>query len=1318
MSRRGVAILIKNGIDLNIIESRVDKDENILLLKCRIKNYEFVLGSVYGPNKDTVDFFNELKAMLLELNSNKVIIGGDWNLTPSADPPADNLDTYKMAAPPSYKRTEWFNEVCNSLGVVEIYRLMYSESVDYTYVPFGSMKKNRSRIDFFVISENLIPYVDRCGSSEEYCKKYFDHKPVLLTIGKDFKKFPPRINNRVLKHPLIYFVALLTTYEIYIRHLINIRYGVNAESIDNLCNNLDILDWKVCSLMKYCSPWDWTRDLSAEEVANRDILLSEATQIKERLLDLEELARLPRNVNDDEFFEILTEAIKVSVLKLQKDSLIAERRSKTVLSKELRELRKNFNFNYERIVNLENEMSGIMEREIADKVSNYIKDDILNFEKMTPRFLNIARIKKQDHLSLIKDANGKEFPGPVERGEFIKKFYMDLYRVPSELEGINFDGCVSRFLGPDICSNPIVAGMRISPDEQRALDGPITVDELDKAFKDSNFKSAPGSDGVSNNFIKVIWSLIRFPVLQYTEHCFRTGMLTSNFSTACIKLIPKKGDLSLIKNWRPISLLSCYYKIVSRVINHRLGTVVEKITGRGQKAYNGKRYIHEVILNLSMAIESCKNTGKSGVIISIDQQKAFDSVLHGFCKEAFKFFGFGEKFINMMSVLGDARHARVQLEDGILTDSFPLGRGRAQGDSPSPRQYNIAEQVFLLKIEFDPVISRLSYTPVIERPVPAYYVDANIAEEIFMNTGTEKTESFADDANIITEQKYECVYRVKELMDEFYLVSGLKCNVEKTSIMFIGPDNHHEQEKIRELGFMVVENFKCLGFEISRTGDQWENNWLSAQRRIRALIHEWNGYGLSTHGRVAVAKTFLISQLTYLGAILAPSNNLLNCLQEMIDNFVLRGTPWSRKTLYQPPDRGGLGMIKLSDFFIALKCSWLKRIFKEGINDNWRLNLMSKIFFKPICIRPHLLDPGLPLEYNIGSAIWQFLLTFWRSGKNLLYAPLMHNPLFIRGLDGGGVADMRVLDENIVGIRNYHASVQGWLSLRCADFLGINGLKSYDEVNENLDLIITPVAYMAIRRSIVLAFRKSKIALAMDTGKSLEALLLCKNKKSFIFRHWLTEAAHIEASGIKLIQKLCEITNIRVPDPDICEKNLGYWSNNFLPVNLKEFSLKLSRNSLPVNARLAARYRTVPDLHIDESCRLCRRYTGIGPTPRETFLHFFYECRTTGFVLEKFRVRYFNAWTVEEFRTALFIGTDTDDVYCVVIKTLMTLLLYEIWKSRNFVNRLPGLSTIECNLVTGLETMFMCSTKFKQTALKSGLFFFRKWWPAYEHGRG
>lgn len=92
-------------------------------------------------------------------------------------------------------------------------------------------------------------------------------------------------------------------------------------------------------------------------------------------------------------------------------------------------------------------------------------------------------------------------------------------------------------------------------------------------------------------------------------------------------------------------MLSNLYKVISRALNNRLHSVMDRLTTRAQKGFKKSRFLQEVLINTLENIGYCKSRNINGVIISIDQIKAFDSVSHDFVKEVYKFFNFGEKFI-------------------------------------------------------------------------------------------------------------------------------------------------------------------------------------------------------------------------------------------------------------------------------------------------------------------------------------------------------------------------------------------------------------------------------------------------------------------------------------------------------------------------------------------------------------------------------------------------------------------------------------------------------------------------------------------------
>jgi hypothetical protein len=191
-------------------------------------------------------------------------------------------------------------------------------------------------------------------------------------------------------------------------------------------------------------------------------------------------------------------------------------------------------------------------------------------------------------------------------------------------------------------------------------------------------------DGLSNCFIKKYWNLIRVPLHRYACYCHGTGKLTPNFSTASIKLIPKKGDTSKIKNWRLISLLSCLYKVVSRALNNRLKKAASFIFSRAQKGFTLDRHIQEVLINVIEMIAHCNNHGIPGAIVSIDQAKAFDTISHKYMREVYRFFGFGNNFIKLLETLGNGRNACISFDDGSYSPAFDLECGRAQGNTPRP----------------------------------------------------------------------------------------------------------------------------------------------------------------------------------------------------------------------------------------------------------------------------------------------------------------------------------------------------------------------------------------------------------------------------------------------------------------------------------------------------------------------------------------------------------------------------------------------------------------------------------------------------------
>ncbi len=105
-----------------------------------------------------------------------------------------------------------------------------------------------------------------------------------------------------------------------------------------------------------------------------------------------------------------------------------------------------------------------------------------------------------------------------------------------------------------------------------------------------------------------------------------------------------------MKNWRPISLLNCFYKLISRVVALRIKKVMDKITQVAQKGFSSTKYCQEVLIGIIDSINHLKFMKKQGVLLSLDIKNAFDSTSHLYLQEVYKFLNFGPNFIRWLNL--------------------------------------------------------------------------------------------------------------------------------------------------------------------------------------------------------------------------------------------------------------------------------------------------------------------------------------------------------------------------------------------------------------------------------------------------------------------------------------------------------------------------------------------------------------------------------------------------------------------------------------------------------------------------------------------
>ena len=127
-----------------------------------------------------------------------------------------------------------------------------------------------------------------------------------------------------------------------------------------------------------------------------------------------------------------------------------------------------------------------------------------------------------------------------------------------------------------VCHIPKLDGVpfpSLSVEENERLIAPFSLFEIESVVKESDGDKSPGSDGYNFAFIKEFWYLIRDEVRIMFDQFHANGVLPRGMLAFFVILIPKVSSPLELKDYRPISLLGCLYKLLAKVLARRLAGV-------------------------------------------------------------------------------------------------------------------------------------------------------------------------------------------------------------------------------------------------------------------------------------------------------------------------------------------------------------------------------------------------------------------------------------------------------------------------------------------------------------------------------------------------------------------------------------------------------------------------------------------------------------------------------------------------------------------------------------------------------------------------
>lgn len=137
----------------------------------------------------------------------------------------------------------------------------------------------------------------------------------------------------------------------------------------------------------------------------------------------------------------------------------------------------------------------------------------------------------------------------------------------------------------EICGRPTLDSLefkKISKTNSSMLEEEFFLEEVESCLKSCDGNKAPDLDGFNMKFLQTFWYLLKDDVISVFKDFYRTGKFVRFLNSTFIALIPKKRNP---KDFRPISLVGCIYKLITKELVMRLFRVLGEVIGECHDAF-------------------------------------------------------------------------------------------------------------------------------------------------------------------------------------------------------------------------------------------------------------------------------------------------------------------------------------------------------------------------------------------------------------------------------------------------------------------------------------------------------------------------------------------------------------------------------------------------------------------------------------------------------------------------------------------------------------------------------------------------------------
>ena len=311
---------------------------------------------------------------------------------------------------------------------------------------------------------------------------------------------------------------------------------------------------------------------------------------------------------------------------------------------------------------------------------------------------------------------------------------------------------------------------------------PNEIEDLINSFQEGK---AVGPYSIPIKLLKMISYQISVPFCIIVNESFVSGVFPDRLKLAKVITIYKKDSKDNPTNYRPISLLSIFSKLIEKLMCKRLYSFLDScnILHSLQFGFREKHSTLHALIGMTETIKESIDNGTFGCGVFVDLQKAFDTVNHTILLKKLEYYGVRGNVLNWFSSYLCNRKQYVSV-NGATSDQLTITCGVPQGSVLGPL-------LFLIYINDLPTVSRLLSFCLFADDTNIYFSSSDLLTlQKVMNRELKKVKKWLDANQLalnIEKTNFVIFHSPQRKIDDNIVIKFMRKKISrKTSVKFLG----------------------------------------------------------------------------------------------------------------------------------------------------------------------------------------------------------------------------------------------------------------------------------------------------------------------------------------------------------------------------------------------------------------------------------------------------------------------------------------------------------------------------------------------------